>query len=207
MSDEAKAVFDATKEYELGMRVEAKGPVVVRWPSDQEWTARARGRKILQRRLGRGVTEMVQPEPSDVDLAFYDKIKLNGGTSLTKAEAALVGDTLAACAVTNVELEGDTATVTATVLTGQVKLRLAIPTAAQTVTFRRAAYRLLELPFNTQEIRMNPDAGARLFDECKGGSDDYTGGVIPGIHKDAAVRAVIEQLERNLGPMDNEANF
>jgi hypothetical protein len=201
-------MFDAKAEIEIAMHLQSGGKsVVVRWPSDEEWAARASKRKILFRRLGRGMSETVTPEPGEADVALYEKIALNGTPTLTKGEAYQVAEALAVASATGVTVEGDRATVTLTVLTGQVSHNLGIPNADQVITFRRGAFRMFDLPFNTQELRLKADAGAKLWDACGGKSDDYAGGTIPAIHKDAAARAVVEYLDRNLGPQQDDSNF
>jgi hypothetical protein len=200
-------MFDTTAEIELAMRLESGAKsVLVRWPTDEEWAERSRKRKIIIQRLGRGVTETKPPEPGDADLALYGKIALNGTPPLTKGEAFQVAETLSACTVTNVEIEGDDATVDLTVLTGPVKHRLKVPTADQVVAFRRSGFRILDQPFNRQEITLFLDPGGKLWDACGGKSEDYQGPV-PIIHKDTAIRAVIDFIERNLGPQNGDASF
>src|SRR5262249_5402452 len=115
-------------------------------------------------------------------------------------------ETIATCTVTGVEVEGETATVEMNVLTGPAKHTLKVPTADQVVKLRRSGFRILELPFNQQEIKLFIEPGAKLWDDLGGASSDYKGAV-PNIHKDAAVRAVIDFIDRNLGPRSDDANF
>ena len=201
-------MFDAKAEIELGMHLQAgQKSVLVRWPTDEEWAARAAKRKIIFRRLGRGMSETVTPEPGEADVALYEKIALNGAPTVTKGEAYQIAETLCAVTATGVTVDGDRATVTLSVLTGQVSHNLKIPTADQVIQFRRSAFRMFDLPFNTQELRLKAEAGAAMWDACGGKSDDYAGGIIPAIHKDAAARAIVEFLDRNLGPQQDDANF
>ena len=200
-------MFDTTAEIELAMRLESGAKsVLVRWPSDEEWAERSKKRKIIIQRLGRGVTETKPPEPGDADLALYGKIALNGTPALTKGEAFQVAETLSTCTITNVEIDGDYATVEMIVLTGPVRHTLKIPSADQVVAFRRSGFRLLDQPFNRQEITLFLDPGGKLWDTCGGKSEDYQGPV-PVIQKDAAVRAVIDCIERNLGPQHGDTSF
>ena len=199
-------MFDSTAIIEISARGSAGiQAITIRWPSDEEWATRVRGRKIIVRRLGRGQSE-TSSESGEVDLALYNKITTNGAPPLSAAEATRIIDAIATCEATDVIVDGTQATVELHVVSGPVKHQLTIPTAEQVLSFRRSAVRLIDLPFNKQEVRVNPDAGAKLWEACQGKSDDYTGGVIPSLHKDAAVRAVIEFLDRELAPKTNE-NF
>lgn len=201
-------MFDTTAEIELGMRLTSgASSVVVRWPTDEEWAARSKARKIIIRRMGRGISETVPPEPSEGDVALYKKIALNGTPEVTKGEAYQIAEAIAVCNVTGVEVDGDNATVDMNVLTGHVKHLLKVPTADQVVTLRRSGFRILELPFNQQEVRISIEPGAKLWDALGGKSDDYAHGTVPNIHKDTAVRAVIDYIDRNLGPRGDDANF
>jgi hypothetical protein len=198
-------VFDSQATIEIQART-AGGlqKLEVRWPNDEEWGARAKGRKIVIKRLGRGMSE-TSIEPGESDLKLYEKIMLNGSPQLTKGEATRVVDVLAVCDVTDVIIEGDEAAVELNVLGGTVKHTVKIPTAEQVISFRRSAFRLLDLPFNKQQMVLNPDAGAKLWDACAGKSGDYSGPV-PVLHKDQAIRGVIEYLDREVG-MKDDPNF
>jgi hypothetical protein len=201
-------MFDAKAEFHIQARTAGAGiqAIGVRFPTDAEWVERARRRKVLIRRLGRGASETVPAEPGEADARLYEAIKLNGSPALTPAESARILETLATCDVTGVSIEGETAVVDMQIVTGEAKHRFTIPTADQVLTMRRAAVRVVDLPYNVQEVRITPEAGARLYDQLHATSDGYDGPV-PGPHKDAAVRASIEFIERELGPKPDDANF
>lgn len=199
-------MFDETTEIAMPAPGRLGGGIVtVRWPNDEEWAARSRARKFITRRLGRGKSETVAPQPGDADVKLYEAISINGSPSLSAAEASMVLDAISTCLVTNVEVEGNEALVSMNVVSGLVKHRLKLPTAEQILSYRRAAFRLIDLPFNQQEIRFTPEAGARLWDQCEGKSDSYKGAV-PGPHKAEAVRAAIDYIEQNLGPATDDPN-
>jgi len=202
-------MFDLSCEIAFEARVASTGgspqEVVLRYPTDAEWIARAKARKLIIRRLGRGVSETVLPEPGEAEVKLYQAIAINGAPAMTPAEAQKVLETIGNCDVIGVELEDNDAEVEAVILNGRVKHRMKLPTADQVVKFRRSAFRLLDLPFNQQQLVVTPEAGARLYDECGGKSDDYPKG-IPAIHKDAVARAVIDFTDRSLGPRD-DGNF
>jgi hypothetical protein len=202
--------FDSQAEYAFPAQVASTGgapqTIAVRFPTDEEWSARARSRKIIIRRLGRGVSETVPPEPGEADVKLYKAIALNGAPEMTPAEAAQVLTTISTADVFNVQIEGEEAEVEMMTVVGSVRHRMKIPTADQVLSFRRAGFRLLDLPFNQQELRVAPDAGARLYDQCGGRSSDYANG-IPGVHKDAVARSVVDVIDQNLGPKRDDTNF
>lgn len=200
-------MFDSKMEIEIKART-ATGiaTLSVRWPTDEEWAVWKRARKTVIRQQGRGVTETLPPMPGEADVALYQKIAINGAPQMTPAEAAHVLDLIAVCDVVDVRIDGDEAEVEMKILTGLVKHRMKLPTMDQVATFQRSGYRLLQLPYGQQEVRTNPDAGARLYDQCDGKSSDYDGG-IPSLHKEQAARSVIDCVDRMLGPRQDESSF
>jgi hypothetical protein len=200
-------MFDAKAEIAMPAPARLGGTeiVTVRWPSDEEWAVRSRARKYITRRLGRGRSETVPPEPGEPDQKLYDAIALNGSPQLTPAEASMVLEAIGMCLVTNVEVEGNEACVSLNVVTGAVQHRLKVPTAEQILQFRRGSYKLFDLPYGQQEIRFNPESGARLWDQCEGKGESYTGPV-PGPHKAEAMRAVVDFIEHRLGPASDDPN-
>jgi hypothetical protein len=202
--------FDSKAEIAIPARLASTGgaeqEVLLRYPTDEEWSARSRSRKIIIRRLGRGMSETVPPEPGEADVKLYKTIALNGAPDMTPAEASKVLEALSVADVYDVSIDGGEAAVEMSVMTGRAIHHMKIPTADQVLSFRRSAFRLIDLPFNQQELRTTADAGARLYDQCGGRSEDYANG-IPALHKDAAIRAVIEHIDRALGPRSDDANF
>jgi hypothetical protein len=205
---EDEARFDTAAEIELGMTLESGDTsVLVRFPTDAEVADRQRRRPVLIRNLGRGVSQQVPAEPGEADLKLFEHIALNGKPAVTKEEAYQIAEILTAVTVQGVEVEGDRATVTMLIMTGlTVRHTLDVPKTGRIVKFRTAAFSMSSLPYGVQQIRLSADAGARLWDECHGSSSDYTG-PIPAIHKDAALRAVVEFLDHRLGPQKNDAAF
>lgn len=203
-------MFDTKTEIELEARLAstagAAQVINLRWPTDQEWSVRQRARRIVIHHLGRGRREITPPPPSPADLELFRKISLNGTPEATPAEAQKILDILATAEVTAVTVDGTVATVTLNTLAGETTHRLQIPMTDQVLTWRRSASKVMDLPYNQQEVRATPDAGARLYDECGGQSSDYEG-PIPAVHKDAVVRNVVEYIDNTLGPKKDDANF
>lgn len=203
-------MFDSSAEIEIQARLVSTGGeetgVTVRWPSDEEWAVRNRTHKILIRRPGRGVSETIPSDPNEADVKLYTTIAINGAPAMTPAEAMRVLDAISTCDVVNVSIAGVEAIVEMNVLGGKVIHKVKVPSADQVMRMRRAAYRILDLPYSVQEIRTTPEPAAHLYDECGGQSTDYKG-AIPVIHKDQVIRSVVEAIDRELGPKRDESNF
>ncbi len=203
-------MFDRSQEIELQVRPASVGceltPVVVRYPTDDEWAKRIRARKIMIRHMSRGVTEMQNPQPCEADVRLYEAIAINGAPKMTMAEAARVLEILGTCEVTDVRIEGTEAEVDMMVMTGEVHHRMKVPTADQAQELQRSGYRSYTLPYSMNEMRLNVDVGARLYDACGGASPDYQGSV-PAPHKDAAFRSVVDFIDRQLRPKQDDENF
>jgi hypothetical protein len=200
-------MFDSTSELVIQARSgKAKVEISMRWPSDEEWAERHRTRKIQIRNLGRGITE-TDVDTAEADLKLYRAAKLNGAPELTAAEASMVVKTIERAEVSDVVIDGEEATVTMQVLGGTVTHRLQLPTADQVFKMQRAASRLFSSSQrNASHMRMYLDPTAKLWDECQGRSEDYAGAV-PALHKDAAIRAVVEQISIEMSPSDDEKLF
>jgi hypothetical protein len=200
-----KSMFDANTTITIGLRTsEGKRDVTVRWPTDEEWGAHRRRRKLMQRQLGRGVTES-EIESGDADAKLYEAIKLNGAPPLSVEESGKIVDTIALCEVLDVRLGTDDAEVDMQTVMGPVTHTLRIPTTAAVKRMQRTV-KYLNLPYNRTEIRANLEAPAALWDQCAGRAEGYAGAV-PNLHKDVAVRELVKAIELEAAPKNDEGNF
>lgn len=199
-------MFDANTTITLGLRTAAAGmtDITVRWPSDEEWSAHRKRRKIFQQQLGRGQAE-TQIESGEADAKLYEAIKHNGAPHLSVGEANRIVDTIATCDVLNVELRAEDAEVQLNTVMGEVKHTVRIPNMDEVRNLQRST-RLITLPYNRQEVRPNLESSAALWDRCSGRVEGYAGPV-PNIHKDAAIRAVVAAIELEALPKHDESNF
>ena len=198
-------MFDTETTITIGLRTASgKADITVRWPTDEEWAAHRRRRRLLQRQLGRGATE-TEIESSDADSRLYEAIKLNGAPPLSLAEAGKVVETIATCDVVDVRLGADAAEIDLNTLMGPVTHTVKIPTMDQVKTLQRST-KFITLPYNRQEIRANLDSSAGLWDKCAGQAEGYSG-AIPNLHKDVAIRAVINAVDLEAAPKYDESNF
>jgi len=113
---------------------------------------------------------------------------------------------LANCEIAGVEVEGQDATVEVIILTGTVFHTLKVPSAERVLKLNRSA-RVLNYPYNIQRIRVGVMAGAEVWDKCGGRAPEGYAGAVPAVHKDAAVRAVIEYIDREMGASNDEQGF
>jgi hypothetical protein len=203
-------MFDRSQEIELHVRPASAGlvltPVVVRYPTDDEWAKLLSARRIKVRHMSRGITETLAPPPCEADSRLYEAIAINGAPKMTMAEAKQAIDALNVSQITDVRIEGTEAEVDMYILSGEVHHRMKVPTADQAEELERSGYRSYTLPYSQNEIRLNVGVGARLYDECGGKSDGYQGSV-PAPHKDAAFRAVKDFIDRQLRPKQDDENF
>jgi len=198
-------MFDTTATITIGLRTaQGKADITVRWPTDEEWSAQRKRRKIFQRQLGRGVSE-AEIDTAEGDAKLYDAIKLNGAPPLDSAEATRIIDAIQRAEVMGVELRAADAEVEMDTMAGAVKHILTIPTMAQVRALQKTSH-LINLQYNRQQIIASLESAAALWDKCGGKVEGYAGAV-PNIHKDAAIRAVIVAIEQEATPKNDEANF
>jgi len=69
-----------------------------------------------------------------------------------------------------------------------------MPSAKDIFEYRRGFARVLDLPYNRQELIINLAPAAALFNKLLESSEDYAGEV-PIIHQAVAVKAAIDALD------------
>ncbi|MBE7542263.1 MAG: hypothetical protein M9913_17105 [Bryobacteraceae bacterium] len=193
--EQTNAVFDAARPITLKLRTpEGVKTIGVRFPTDEEWIERQRRRKVLIKQLGRGVSETVISGGEDADAALLTKIRQGEGPDVDPFEASRVIDQLGQCDVDDVVQEGDAFRVTLRVIGGTVEHVLRMPSAKDVFDYRRAFARVLDLPYNRQELTVNLAAGGALYKKLATLSDGYAGEP-PIIHQAVSVRATIDALD------------
>ena len=198
-------MFDTTATITIGLRTsQGKADITVRWPTDEEWSAQRKRRTIFQRQWGRGTSEP-EIDTAEGDAKLYDAIKFNGAPPLTPAEASSIINVIQRAEVMGVDLRADDAEVELDTMAGGVKHVLRIPTMDQIRALQKTS-RLLNLQYNRQQIITSLEAAVSLWDKCQASVEGYAGAV-PNIHKDAAIRAVIQAIEQEATPKNDEASF
>jgi len=190
-------MFDATKPIAMNLRAPAGVKTVrLRFPSDDEWTERQRRRKVIIKQLGRGISETVVPNSEDVDAALLAKIRAEeqDAVDVDPFEASRIIEQLSQAEVDDVVQAGDAFRITLRVLGGTVAHVLAMPSAKDVFEYRRAFARILDLPFNKQELTINLAAAGALYKKLARAAEGYAGEV-PIIHQAVAVKAAIDALD------------
>jgi len=188
-------MFDSQKEIHVQLRsAEGARTVKVRFPNDEEWIERQRRRKIIIKHLGRGTSETTIPNAEEVDAALLAKIRLDDGDELDAYEASRIIEQLGQAEVDDVVAEGGAFRVVLRVPGGTTVHVLRMPSAKDVIEYRRNFARILDLPFNRQELTVNLAAAGMLYQKLCQTSEGYAGAV-PIIHQAVAVKAAIDALE------------
>ena len=192
-----EAVFDPARPIALQLRTPAGVKMVrVRFPTDEEWIERQRKRKVLVKQLGRGISETTIPNSEDADAALLDKIRLpeENAPELDPFEASRVIEQLSQAEVDDVVQIGDGFHVALRVLGGAVAHSLRMPSAKDVFEYRRGFARVLDLPYNRQELIINLAPAGALYKRLAQTAEGYAGEV-PIIHQAVAVKAAIDALD------------
>ncbi|HPT28033.1 MAG TPA: hypothetical protein PLZ95_16560 [Bryobacteraceae bacterium] len=190
-------VFDAARPVALNLRTPAGVKTVrVRFPTDEEWIERQRRRKVIVKQLGRGISETTIPNSEDADAALLAKIRVPepDAPEVDAFEASRVIEQLGQAEVDDVVQLGDGFEVTLRVLGGTVTHSLRMPSAKDVFEYRRGFARVLDLPYNRQELIINLAPAGALYKRLVQGADGYAGEV-PIIHQAVAVKAAIDALD------------
>ena len=192
-----QSVFDAARPLALQLRTPAGVKTVrVRFPTDEEWMERQRKRKVLVKQLGRGVSETTIPNAEEADAALLAKIRLpeEGMPEVDPFEASRIIEQISQAEVDDVAQMGDGFLVTLRVLGGTVTHMLKMPSAKDVFEYRRTFARVLDLPYNRQELIINLAPAASLYKRLLEETDGYAGDA-PVIHQAVAVKAAIDALD------------
>lgn len=199
-------VFDATRPVAINLRTpEGLKTIRVRFPSDAEWTERQRRRKVIIKQLGRGVSETTVANAEDGEAALLARIREGEEPAVDAFEASRIMDQLSQAEVDDVVQAGDAFRISTRVLGGVTAHILKMPSAKDVFEYRRSFARILDLPFNRQELTINLAAAGALYKRLSLGAEAYAGEV-PIIHQAVAVKAAIDALEAGLQE-DRDPNF
>ena len=205
-SETESFVFDVTRPVAINLRTpDGVKTIRVRFPSDQEWTERQRRRKIIIKNLGRGISETTVINAEDVDAALLAKIRTEDEPEVDAFEAARVVEQLAVAEVEDAVPIGDAFRVTLRVLGAVTTHLLRVPSAKDVIDYRRGFARVLDMPFNRQELTINARIAGDLYKKLVQATEGYVGEV-PVIHQMAAVKAAIDALDAAFQE-DKDANF
>ena len=190
-------VFDAARPIALQLRTSAGVKTIrVRFPSDEEWTERQRRRKVIIKQLGRGVSETIIANGEDADGALLAKIRTpeENAPEVDPFEASRIIEQLSQAEVDDVVQAGDAFRVTLRVLGGTVTHVLKMASAKDVTEYRRGFARVLDLPYNRQELTINLAAAGALYKKLITTAEGYAGDA-PVMHQAVAVKAAIDALD------------
>ncbi len=188
-------MFDASKPITVNLRTpDGLKAIRLRFPTDEEWIERQKRRKVLIKQLGRGVSETIVSGGEDADAALLAKIREEDEPEVDSFEASRVIDQLSQADVDDVIQEGDRFRVTLRVLCGTVTHEIRMPSAKDVFDYRRSFARVLDLPYNRQELTINLGAAGALYKKLAESTEGYAGDV-PVIHQAVAVKAAIDALD------------
>jgi hypothetical protein len=188
-------VFDSNRRIALQIRMpEGVKTVRVRFPSDDEWAERQRRRKVIIKQLGRGVSETTIASGEEVDAALLAKIREGEGPEVDPFEASRIIEQLSQAEVDDVVQTADSFRVTLRVMGGSVVHLLKMPSAKDVFDYRRGFARVLDLPYNRQELTINLAAAGALYKKLITATEGYAGEA-PVIHQAVAVKAAIDALD------------
>ncbi|MEX2264636.1 MAG: hypothetical protein WD696_21960 [Bryobacteraceae bacterium] len=193
-------VFDAARPIALQLRTSAGVKTIrVRFPSDEEWTERQRRRKVIIKQLGRGVSETIIANGEDADGALLAKIHAHeeDAPEVDAFEASRIIEQLSQAEVDDVVQAGDAFRVTLRVLGGTVTHLLKMASAKDITEYRRGFARVLDLPYNRQELTINLAAAGALYKKLITTTEGYAGDA-PIMHQAVAVKAAIDALDAGL---------
>jgi len=207
MEQQTPVVFDGVRPIALQLRTpDGVKTVRVRFPSDEEWTERQRRRKVIVKQLGRGISETTIPNGEDLDAALVAKIRWGEeGPEVDPFEATRIIEQLSQAEVDDVVPVAGGFRVTTRVLGGTTTHLLKIPSAKDVIEYRRSFARVLDLPFNKQELTINLAAAGSLYQKLAQAAEGYMTPV-PIIHQAVVVKAAIDALDATFQE-DREANF
>ena len=206
MEEQKKPVFDASRQISIKLNTpEGAKAVTVRFPTDEEWVERQRRRKIIIKQLGRGISETVIPGSEEADAELLAKLRVGDGPEVDGFEATRILEQLSQADVDDALQEAGAFRVLVRVPGGLTAHVLRMPSAKDVIEYRRAFARILDLPFNKQELTVNLGAAGTLYQKLCQGAEGYAGAV-PIIHQAVAVKAAIDALEAGFQE-DRPANF
>ena|SRR5215471_8382411 len=179
-----------------GERIE----VTVGFPIDAQWAERRLKSKLLIHQLGRGVTRSETKLNPKTDLKIYEAIRRNGARDIDGDEAGALLEKLGKCEAGEVTWEGNGARVPVAVAHGITVTHTftRVPTAKQARKLREESQTVRQLPNNIIESQVSLEGSVKLWKACGGASDSYVNGIIPDIHKEAAIRAVIDKHDKDV---------
>lgn len=191
-------MFDYKQEIGLSLDTDqGRKKVVVRYPSDAEWSTWRRKKKILQRDLGRGNFQMEPSVPGAADMELFNAIRLDkeDGPSIDESEAFEVITMLGRADVNTRPIREESGYSIELKVMQRINTvhRLKIPSVKDKQTYNRSKSPVTYGQYGYQEIRINYQAGAELYDKLKTSVEGYAGEV-PINHKAEVINVLLQEI-------------
>jgi hypothetical protein len=198
-------MFDTAKLFQIKILSGGEKTCNVVFPSNEQWCERARKQKAVRRLLGRGKSQYDSGNANQVDAELFAKIRKDqDGAPFDEYEASKVIDRLERCQVTNVERQGNTYRVEMKVPGALVVHVLNMPTQKDITEYGRGSVKSTDSA-RSQEIRMSLEPALALWQRCSHVTEGYAEGItVPVIHMDAAIVAMLTQMDADLEDPDPE---
>ena len=187
-------LFDAARPIALQLRTSAGVKTLrVRFPSDDVWTESQRRRKAIIKQLGRGVSETIIANGEGADGALLAKFRAHeeDAPEVDAFEASRIIEQSSQAEVDDVVQAGDAFRVTLRVLGGTVTHLVKMASAKDVTEDRRGFARVLDLPYNRQELTINLAAAGALYKKLITTTEGYARDG-PIMHQAVAVKAAID---------------
>jgi hypothetical protein len=190
-------MFDMKGDFPIFIQTpEGAKKILVRYPTDEEFASWRRKKKVVQKDLGRRAFQIEASKPSREDLELATALRKDENSpAIDEAEAASILARLAECEVENQpEREGSAFRIAMKVMRKHdVVHTLRVPWVKEITNYERMRSSVVIGAYGTQEIRINYNAGAELYDLLKMKVEGYTGEV-PICHKAEAVNVLLQEI-------------
>lgn len=189
-------MFDSKAEIGLTIQGDPPKKVVVRFPNDSEFIAWRRKKKVVQKDLGRRSFQIESSKPEAVDLALVNALRVDtDGPTLDEAESYYILTRLAECEVdTRPDREGSSYVITMKVMRKLTTTHtLRIPSVKEQMDYERMRSSVTFGQYGRQEIKINFQAAAELYDKLKVSVTGYANDV-PVSHKAEAINVLLQEL-------------
>jgi hypothetical protein len=176
-------MFDASQVFVFNIPGNAGlQKVTLRFPTDQEWLAYHRARKLIDK--GR---ETEVKNSAEAELALLGAIAPQAAADLDVDQRALICGRLVNSAIESADIEGPEIAVGLRFFGGFTSHRLKMPSAGQ---LKRAESATVPIALNhgRTEYRTNIETIAAIYDDLKVSIEGYAAGT-PIVHKVAVIRA------------------
>ena len=203
MSEETKVtkpIFDASRP--IGIKVRTpKGieQIMVRFPTDEEWTERQSKRQIITRSLGDRSSETTVADTEEIDGELLKRIRLgDDGIEVDNYEASSVFDRLQRAEVVEALREAGQFKITLRVLGGILTTHTQrMPTAKEEFAYKKRITQSIDSG-SRNKTTINLAVAGDTYQKLSASKEGYAGAV-PIIHQAVIVPKVMEETKILLG--------